>query len=259
MNKDLFLDNKRYISAGRAAESFGYSQDYVGSLVRNGQLPGKMIGRSWYVELDAITLHSKSKSRKNKNLRNQKSKSRLDAEKNLINESTVNAINNSTIVYEKDSAPRLPELLKRKESRVGVNITRAIAARVSATLLSTIMVVSWADYTLPHMSESFINVASGLSRAIGFGTEQSSEKSFVAAVIGANSTEKSEVETVGLVVEKDESDHAGLVSRIKKSFSDEVNVYLDEDISSGVITPIFRSENDENYAFVLVPLKEKND
>jgi hypothetical protein len=57
MNKDLLIEGKEYISASRAANKLGYSQDYVGELARTGKVPGRMIGRTWYVDATAITEH----------------------------------------------------------------------------------------------------------------------------------------------------------------------------------------------------------
>ncbi|MEK7531845.1 MAG: hypothetical protein AAB545_02900, partial [Patescibacteria group bacterium] len=52
---EIFLEGKKLISASRAAEMSGYTQDYIGELVRAGKFLGKKVGRVWYVEED--TLH----------------------------------------------------------------------------------------------------------------------------------------------------------------------------------------------------------
>src|SRR5687768_11171580 len=61
MNKDLLLDGKNFISAKDASEKFGYTQDYVGQLVRSGRIEGKLIGRTWYVNTEALSGHRKNK------------------------------------------------------------------------------------------------------------------------------------------------------------------------------------------------------
>ena len=50
-----------------------------------------------------------------------------------------------------------------------------------------------------------------------------------------------------------------LTRSIEESFSDEVAVRFDESGRTGIITPVFRARADDNYIFVLVPVKEKND
>lgn len=54
MKDSLILQDKKYISAKRAHELFGYSTDYVGQLCRAGKLDCKMVGRSWFVEEQSI-------------------------------------------------------------------------------------------------------------------------------------------------------------------------------------------------------------
>ena len=54
MNPSLFFDNKKYISTKEASSKTGYSQDYIGQLVRKGKIDSKKIGRTWYVQEDSI-------------------------------------------------------------------------------------------------------------------------------------------------------------------------------------------------------------
>ena len=55
MDKPLKLDGKKFISARRAAENFGYTSDYVGQLCRAKKINARLVGRSWYVlEKDLI-------------------------------------------------------------------------------------------------------------------------------------------------------------------------------------------------------------
>lgn len=57
--EELTLGGKKYISSKRAAEISGYTKDYIGQLARAGSLQAKMVGRSWYIEVDAIEAHKK--------------------------------------------------------------------------------------------------------------------------------------------------------------------------------------------------------
>lgn len=63
----------------------------------------------------------------------------------------------------------------------------------------------------------------------------------------------------GLVVvpKKDNENYEQTVTRIKKTFSDEVSVSPDESGTSGVITPVFRSAEGEDYLYVLVPIQDE--
>jgi hypothetical protein len=114
MNKDLFFDGKEYISASRASKKLGYSQDYIGELIRKEKVPGKMIGRTWYVELESLLEHKKSKKVKQKKSENKKQ----DREKSRnpvysLNEiSPILLISRTKLKYGKDDAPVLPVIQK---------------------------------------------------------------------------------------------------------------------------------------------------
>jgi hypothetical protein len=52
------LDGKKYISSKSAAKLAGYTQDYVGQLARAGKILATRVGRSWYVEKNALFEHA---------------------------------------------------------------------------------------------------------------------------------------------------------------------------------------------------------
>jgi len=57
----IFFDGKEYLSAARAAEITGYTQDYVGQLARGGTILSHQVGNRWYVERQSILVHKKEK------------------------------------------------------------------------------------------------------------------------------------------------------------------------------------------------------
>jgi hypothetical protein len=54
---ELIFDDKRYISSKQAAKVTGYAKDYVGQLCREGRVPARLVGRSWYVLESGIKDH----------------------------------------------------------------------------------------------------------------------------------------------------------------------------------------------------------
>ena len=54
---EIIIDQKKYISSKQAAEITGYAKDYVGQLCREGRVPARLVGRSWYVLESAIQDH----------------------------------------------------------------------------------------------------------------------------------------------------------------------------------------------------------
>ena len=57
MSSDLYLGNKKFISAKDAASLTSYTSDYVGQLCRLQKVESKKIGRTWYVREDSILRH----------------------------------------------------------------------------------------------------------------------------------------------------------------------------------------------------------
>lgn len=54
---EIIIDEKRYVSSKRAAKITGYAKDYIGQLCREGRVPARLVGRSWYVLETAIQDH----------------------------------------------------------------------------------------------------------------------------------------------------------------------------------------------------------
>lgn len=54
---EILIDEKKYVSSKRAAKATGYAKDYIGQLCREGRVPARLVGRSWYVLESAIHDH----------------------------------------------------------------------------------------------------------------------------------------------------------------------------------------------------------
>ena len=54
---EILIEEKRYVSSKRAAKVTGYAKDYIGQLCREGRVPARLVGRSWYVLESAIHDH----------------------------------------------------------------------------------------------------------------------------------------------------------------------------------------------------------
>ena len=61
MESPILFDGKEYISASRASKKIGYASDYIGQLCRAKKIPGRLIGRTWYVDLDSLVEHKKNR------------------------------------------------------------------------------------------------------------------------------------------------------------------------------------------------------
>lgn len=54
---EILIGDKTYVSSKRAAKITGYAKDYIGQLCREGRVPARLVGRSWYVLESAIQDH----------------------------------------------------------------------------------------------------------------------------------------------------------------------------------------------------------
>ncbi len=54
---EILIGEKNYVSSKRAAKMTGYAKDYIGQLCREGRVPARLVGRSWYVLETAIQDH----------------------------------------------------------------------------------------------------------------------------------------------------------------------------------------------------------
>ena len=62
----ISFGNKQYVKASEAAKKFRYTQDYVGQLCRAKKVDARLVGRTWYVELDSVTEYRKTKHKTQK-------------------------------------------------------------------------------------------------------------------------------------------------------------------------------------------------
>lgn len=62
----ISFGNKEYVKASQAAKQFRYTQDYVGQLCRAKKVDARLVGRTWYVELDSVAAYRKNKHKAQK-------------------------------------------------------------------------------------------------------------------------------------------------------------------------------------------------
>ncbi|MES2213767.1 MAG: helix-turn-helix domain-containing protein [Patescibacteria group bacterium] len=248
MNKGLSLDGKEYISASRAAEKLNYAQDYIGALIRTGKVPGRMIGRSWYVDYDSLVAHKKNRKSKKQNYSVNASApvpliasvEALEAPRTIVpaNDEVMHSdapvfafpvVKKDTIAsspktffrYESDVKPRLPELLKREiaPKKKGNFVQRtAVAVAMITVLVSAGM--PWMEYGLPQVSEKFsIGIASSMDSLHGKANQAATILGLFKVemtptfrrILGLNSDPKIPVPQGGPVVTQAQTVDGGLV------------------------------------------------
>ncbi|MEK7596917.1 MAG: hypothetical protein AAB450_02265, partial [Patescibacteria group bacterium] len=60
MSQPLYFDGKKFISSKRASEVGGYTQDYIGQLIRGKKIEARMVGRSWFVSEESLKTYQQT-------------------------------------------------------------------------------------------------------------------------------------------------------------------------------------------------------
>lgn len=262
MNQSILVDGKELISAIRASKKVGYSGDYVGQLCRAKKIPGKLIGKTWYVDFSALIDH-----KRNRKLGKQKKEGIPQISSDSVNINITNnpkplsqsdelAQKNIPISYEKENIQQLPELHKKifssyEKRKIKRNLKPFFAFAVPVMLLLVLLVAK--TDMVPLSSATNLRVTAFVSSALDWVENLLNDRNRVeVADIGGQGEN-------GVVVFPNDGDRLSASMRIKNIFSDKVNIDFDEEGDTGVITPAFRTEdNFEDYAFVLVPVEEKD-
>ncbi|MEK7175901.1 MAG: hypothetical protein AAB695_00815, partial [Patescibacteria group bacterium] len=61
MSLAILSEGKELISASRAAKKVGYTSDYIGQLCRAKKIQGKLVGKTWYVDFQALVEYKKNR------------------------------------------------------------------------------------------------------------------------------------------------------------------------------------------------------
>src|SRR3990167_6871847 len=149
MALSIFLEGKEYISASRASKKIGYASDYIGQLCRAKKIPGRLIGRTWYVDFALLTEHKKNRQLgKVKKLVVKKLVESASIEKTILT-LTPNAEFPKKLffTYENDNRPWLPKLSK-KGRYIEPIWTSALVGRAAAFSMALLLVISVTFFTL---------------------------------------------------------------------------------------------------------------
>jgi hypothetical protein len=277
MKDSIILEGKIYISASRAAKIINYTQDYIGQLCRSGKLDCKMIGRSWFVTESSLLEHRESTiDSTEEKISKIIQEAKIEDHKVKLEDSK---IEKSVFKYETEKSVYLPPLVKtlptsfsipRKSSNV-INLgyinsikstngnTSAITSNFSLTTLvfAAIMITgSVFAFTLfyPEYNKSISSLQASLSSLAQNNIDTPSVEN---PTLEINSTTDN-LNGMGVVRSTNSlSENNVAKDKIRSSFSDDVTIKPDTSGTAGVITPIFKKTNGDDFLYVLVPVNNK--
>ena len=150
----LVLDGRKYIKASKAANELGYTADYVGQLCRRGKVSAHLIGRSWYVDQDELSMHRREKKRMSRIKAREQAKRSIEAHRKKIN-SPKETYKNITILYEEDHSDLIPETRRIEvESELGETVKKRKAT--TKKKLKVIEDTPHNDIGVEHTKNSFM-------------------------------------------------------------------------------------------------------
>jgi hypothetical protein len=126
----VVFDGVSYVKASVAAKSFRYTSDYIGQLCRTKKIDARLVGRTWFVNMDSIKGHKQGKykiqtNNKQTTSTNKPSEIKLSRTPvhSVLNTKTikvikdVNFINKTTrslkVFYDRDEEALIPRLIKK--------------------------------------------------------------------------------------------------------------------------------------------------
>lgn len=147
----ISIDGVEYVKASQLAKRFKYTTDYIGQLCRAGKVMAKLVGRTWYVNLESISEHKNNRYVKsgedenslNTGPNNKISPKRVEAVEKKFNfkridyqiDSRQNFLNHiiwKPAKYEADSADLYPNIaVIKKPERIKVDLAEAKEVKIS--------------------------------------------------------------------------------------------------------------------------------
>lgn len=277
MDNELIFNNKKFLSSKRAGELAGYTNDYVARLCRQKKVLGRMVGRAWYVEeesfLEFLTGNNVKKEKRSYELSKERKKEYGSG---------------SIAKQKKEVKQNVEHNVEPIPSVVFVrrNIFQKVGVFVGIVLL---VVGTYAVYS-PNAQKAGQQLTDSFKTQVNLASVADSITSFFEYIwkltTGAlrslavkDSTESQISDTISQDFSEDEEQFAlldkerdGVVvvpsagldeneirkQEIEEAFSDEIEIIPDEDGRSGIIKPIFKNPEDQEYLYVLVPIDEKD-
>lgn len=297
MKDSLILEGKIYISARRAARIINYAQDYVGQLCRAGKLDCRMVGRSWFVTEESLLSHRQSAldatTEKVSKIIEQPD---IKNESKIAIPFPVKAVEPvaSNFKYEPIKSALLPEVRKKVPVYFslpkGTVMTNPVVARVSpihdSKIILTLALLLFSGFVfsvslssmnsgnISTFTSSISSASRDMAHRVATFFDQSNDINLAQVGTGSGAPTSSATPAISKNLANQETQNLnglGIVSssqseltdtqqkeKIRNSFSDQVAIHPDQSGTAGIITPVFRKTNGDDFVYVLVPVKDKN-
>ncbi|NTV21957.1 MAG: hypothetical protein HGB03_00075 [Candidatus Yonathbacteria bacterium] len=268
MEETLCIEGKTYMASSSAAKMVGYASDYVGQLCRGGKVEAIRVGRVWFVNIASLTAYSTSTdmrtSRQSPLSSEHISSTKMFSEKSFLSDAVKSGF--STCIesvfailvccalfvvgmrtFSGNSVMTLPTIPPNvfafSEHVISEDVSAIVSLSGGQMHLGFGQSIAVMIYRGIELLASGVRIVLGKAlyaslNILGFGVPEGVISDHVMVVVPAAVSE---------------ADNEEMKEKIKQSFSDPVDVAVEDD-GTGIITPVFKSGKEDNYMFVMVPV-----
>lgn len=249
----VLIDNKEYITATEAGRRLGYTKEYMLMLAKHGKIEGKKIGNKWYVFFPSVEeFFAQAKKSTEERLR-----TLSEVRKKELSAKNINFVSLSPQV--EDNVYRSDTLASVRHARVAVlEILVIVFLGVSVGALGYVGIS--ASATVSQSGDGFFKYVAQVIYDF-FNPNAEIKVASVAPKISQHISQDSDGGTfstssrASMVVAPDNVFSTTMFSSVQESFSDEVEVVVDDkNPNTGVIIPKFVDGDGEAYRFMMVPV-----
>lgn len=243
MSQEVTINGKKFLPSATLAREFGYTLDYVSRLAREEKVEATRVGRVWFVEPSSLSFFVESAKEKKESARKQLKVERREEHRAY------------TTLHQEVAKPtpsgfsvESPNERKQIVLALAGSALVMFAGVMAAAAVNPKIVINLLDNPGKAIVETENPAGDSLSAGAVF-----SRKTNLVTTEDVEDSEGTR-ETQGLVV-FDEPKEISEIERIKQQFSDEVEIKMEGE-GHGVITPVFKGRESDDYQFLMVPVKD---
>ncbi len=246
MSSTLTIEDKEYVTATVAGRHFEYTKEYILYLIKQGKIDGRKVGHKWYVNIPSAEVFFRDAQE----VRTQRNNEIREVRKIELKQHTkAKAPSKHHAVLVETLAVLVLALGIGTAGYMGTT-TGAQTATVSESNVS--FFESFANSIFSFFSPQDAVV---FTKEVIPTTPASQNQNTASAFDGVSAQIGTTTHTA-IVVAPGEIFTATTVQAVRESFSDPVEVSVDPaNADTGVITPIFKGSDSEEYRFLMVPIK----
>jgi hypothetical protein len=256
MSAHQAINDVHFLPAVEVGERFNYSKDYILLLLKQGKIDGKKVANRWYANVASAEKFFEE-AKKQKEVRREKIRSerKQELQARQILQPVARVVESPVRVQHPTQAVKRYAVLETFAIVViGVLIGTTGYVWTSVDMR---MAETYEGGTLEQFALALYGFVSGSSQtAHTLGVPPHIESQGVSGTYaGTTENDDAHSDTHSLVIMKADDTSPETIDQIRESFSDPVDVQIDEESpDTGIITPKFKNREGEEYRFLMVPI-----